>query len=293
MWTGIELLHVLQDIRLDYPFLEDFFTVMSSRVLYLALPAILVFLFYWCIDKKQGEILALSFFPAMVFAVVSKFGFDQPRPWDLDPGIIKVEGVNVNGLSLPSGHTASTVSSLLPAATFSKNHVISAVLIAVMILVIIGRLVLCVHTPLDIISGIVIGLIAIAVAWGSLDFAFGDDRRYHLVNIAYTVFFTILFIIGLAYWDVGMDRTAWYAGIIYGMIVGRTLDRIYLRYKVPETGRREHALRFLIGLISSAVVLLVFAILVPVWGAAIGGAAMMIWAFFLYPYIMVRKGLFM
>lgn len=292
MWTGIELLHALQDIRMEFPLLEDLFSAMSSRVIYLAVPVAMIFLFYWCINKKQGEILALSFVPAMVFAVVSKYGFNQPRPWDLDPSIIKVDGVNAHGLSLPSGHAASAISTFLPATLFFRNRLFKTVLIAVMVLITVGRLVLCVHTPLDILSGIAVGLIAIVVAWKSMEYAYENDRTYLFVNVAYAVFFTALFIISLVCWDAEADRIALYAGFLYGMLIGRILDRFYLRYEVPQTGIKEHTLRFVVGMIIGAAILLVFMVPFPDWGIGLGGALMMIWSFFIYPYVITKKSLF-
>ncbi len=292
MWTGIELLHALQDIRLEFPFLEDFFAVMSSRITYLAIPVALILLFYWCINKKQGEILALSFVPAMVFAVVSKYGFNQPRPWELDPSIIKVDDVNAHGLSLPSGHTASAVSTYLPAAAFVRNRLFKTILIAIMVLIIVGRLVLCVHTPLDILSGTAVGIIAIAIACKSVEYAYESDRAYLIVNAAYAVFFTALFVISLVCWDADAERIALYAGFLYGMLAGRTLDRLCLRYEVPQTGIKEHTLRFVVGMTIGALILLIFMFPFPNWGIGLGGALMMIWSFFIYPYIITKKGLF-
>ena len=292
MWTGIELLHMLQDIRLEYPILEDFFAAVSSRITYLAVPVALILLFYWCINKKHGEILALSFVPALLFTVVSKYGFDQPRPWELDSSIIKVEGVNAHGPSLPSGHTASAISTFIPASFFVRNRLLGVAMITLMVLIIVGRLVLCVHTPLDIICGIIVGLVAIAISWKSMGIAYDDDRSYHIVNAAYAVFFAVLFIVSLVYWDADPKNIAWFAGIFYGMFIGRTLDRICLRYEIPQTGIKEHALRFVVGMVGCAVILLPFIALNPVWGSPIGGALMMIWAFFIYPYIITKKRIF-
>ncbi len=292
MWTGIELLHALQEIRLEFPFLEDLFTATSSRITYLAIPVALILLFYWCINKKQGEILALSFVPAILFTVVSKYGFDQPRPWELDPSIIRVEGVNAHGLSLPSGHTASAVSALIPTSLFVRNRLLGIAMIALMVLIIIGRLVLCVHTPLDIISGAIVGLVAIVVSWKSMEVAYDDDRLYHIVNATYVVFFTLLFIVSLVYWDADPENIAWFAGIFYGMFIGRTLDRIYLRYEIPQTGVREHVLRFFVGTVGCAAILFPFMVLLPVWSSPIGGALMMTWAFFIYPYVIIKKRVF-
>ena len=161
-----------------------------------------------------------------------------------------------------------------------------------MVLIIVGRLVLCVHTPLDILSGAAIGIIAIAIACKSVEYAYESDRAYLIVNAAYAIFFTALFIISLVCWDADAERIALYAGFLYGMLAGRTLDRLCLRYEVPQTGIKEHTLRFVVGMTIGALILLIFMVPFPNWGIGLGGALMMIWSFFIYPYIITKKGLF-
>ena len=292
MWTGIELLYPLQEMRLGFPFLEDLFMILSSRIFYLALPVCIAFAFYWFIDKKKGEILCLSFLSAFLFTTVSKYGFDQPRPWDLDSDIIKVEGVHANGKSLPSGHTAAMVSTVIPAAIFGRKKILGMALIILAIMVIVGRLILCVHTPLDIIAGLAVGICALMLAWGSMEFAYDDDRRYHLINAVYTGMFTILFAVGVIVWGVRIEIAIGYAGFFYGMIVGRTLDRIYLHWEPMDLGVMKDVMIFLLGMGLGGVVLIVMMYFVPAVGAGIGGAFLMIWCFFLYPKILQDHGVF-
>ncbi len=293
MWTGIELLYSLQEIRLEFPFLESLFSVLSSRVFYLALPIVLAFLFYWCIDKRKGEIILMSCIPAMVFTMTSKYGFNQPRPWDVDPKIIEVEGINANGQALPSGHTAMTVSSFIPVAAFFKSRVLESALLILAAMIIVGRLVLCAHTPLDIIAGLVVGLLAVLLSWKAIGYAYRDEGRYHVVNLVYSVFFTALFIVAIILWDVDAVVISGYAGFFYGMMVGRTLEHIYVGFEVGETCAREKILKFATGIIPGGALFLLSVALIPTFGTAVGGALMMLWCTFLYPLILQRRRNFM
>jgi len=293
MWTGVEMLHPLQDLRLEFPFLETLSAVFSSWFFYLIIPICLVFAFYWCIDKRQGEILGLSSVSSMVFAMSSKIVFAQPRPWDLDPGIIEVEGVHANGYSLPSGHTAMTVASFIPAAVFMRRRWFSALMAIFIVGVVSSRLILCVHTPLDIIAGAAVGLVFFVSAWKVMDKVYDDDRMYHVANAVYTMSFTLLFAAAVVLWGAPLDDVLRFSGFFYGMMAGRTLDRIYLRYEVPVTGVGIHVQRFLTGMIAGAVILLIPAVSIPSFGYFIGGLLMMIWGFYLYPKLMGKYDLFL
>ncbi len=282
MWTGIEFLYPLQDIRLEYSFLEDFFALFSSRAFYLVLPMVLALAFYWLIDKRQGEIISLSFIPAMALAAVMKFGIAQPRPWDLDPDIIKVEGVNANGYSCPSGHTTGAISSFVPTAVFLKNW-LSILLVILTILVISARLVLCVHTPLDITVGTILAVSMMIVSWKAVDYGNRGEREFYAVNISYLIVFTSIFIISMIMWSEGIEGVLDNFGFFYGMMVGRMLEHRYVGYSVPDIQVKQRLMIFIQGMIVGAVLLIIPYYLIPSIGTFIGGFLMMLWSFFLYP----------
>ena len=287
MWTGIELLFPLQDFRLANPIVETLFVILSSRVFYLVLPILLATLFYWYVDKKQGEILAMGFVSSIVFSMCVKFGIAQPRPWQLDPGLIEPpHGSNSGGYALPSGHTASVTSSLLPAALMARERMLSAALIVLTVLIVIGRLVLCAHTPLDVLAGITVGLAAVAIAWKVTDLTYDDDRRYILANVAYAAVFTVLFVVTLTVWEGDVSDTLGYAGFMYGLVAARIMDRLYLGYEVPDTTARKAAVGYVQGMIAGALILLVPYYLIPTVGMMIGGMLMMLWGFFAYPALL-------
>lgn len=286
MWTGIEILYTLQDIRQSCPFLEDLFLAASSRVFYLAAPIIIAAAFFWMGDKKQGDILGLSCISAMVFSQCMKYGIAQPRPWEIDPRIVEVPGAHAHGHSLPSGHTAMVVSSFIPAGKFCGNKLVAAVLILLTVIIIMARLFLCVHTPLDILVGIAIGAAAIVIAYLSMQWAYDDDRRYYMVNGVYTAFFTVIFAVSSIYWGVPMELTLGYAGFFYGMIFGKILERLYVGYEVPELDMKRQALLVSLGVIIDAAILLVPYFLLPTYGMMTGGFLFMFWIFLIYPKLL-------
>lgn len=287
MWTGIEVLYPLQEFRLQNLFLEDVFVAMSSKVFYLVLPLMIIAAFYWFIDKRQGEIVGVSCVTSMLMAAVVKYGFDQPRPWDLSDRILKVESANAVGPSLPSGHTATAVSSYIPAAMFMKRHILSAVLLAITVLVISSRLILCVHTPLDIIAGVAIAVAILAVTWYSIDWCYGDDRRYMVVNFAYIAVVSVLALISIHVWNGDSLYILGYVAYFYGMMAGRILDRIYVRYEVPELDIRDRIVRYIAGMAAAGVLLAVPLAISLDAGRVVGAFLVMLWIFLIYPRIMM------
>ena len=243
--------------------------------------------FYWFIDKRQGEIVGVSCVTSMLMAAVVKYGFDQPRPWDLSDRIQKVESANAVGPSLPSGHTAAAVSSYVPAAVFMRRRLLAVVLTAITVLVISARLVLCVHTPLDIIAGVAIAVAILAVTWYSIDWCYGDDRRYLAVNSAYIVIITVFVLISIYVWNGDVMYILGYVAYFYGMMAGRILERIYVRYEIPELGVKDKVVRYIAGMAAAGVLLAIPLAISPDIGRVVGAFLVMLWIFLIYPRIMM------
>ncbi len=288
MWTGVEILYGIQEFRLANPFFEQLAVACSSRVMYLILPILIAFLFYWCINKRQGEVIGVGCVSAMVFSMTVKFGIAMPRPWDLDPRIIEVQGVHADGLSCPSGHSAIVTSAFGAAACFSKHMISKILLVLLIVLVVSARLILCVHTPLDIIVGVSIGVASAIIAWKLIDYSYTSEKAYWIVTAAYVVFFTVMFIVAYFFWGADIPSLTEYMGFFYGVFIGRALEHVYVKYEIPELSWKKHAKRYLIGILTSAIILVVFLALDPVYGTLIGGLIMMPWAFAGYPMLMKK-----
>ncbi|MBE6528817.1 MAG: phosphatase PAP2 family protein [Thermoplasmata archaeon] len=282
MWTGIELLYPIQDLRMDISILEDAALLFSSRIFYLVLPMFIITVFYWTIDKKKGEFLSLGFISAMAFTAIAKYAIAQPRPWVSDPDIEHVDGTHASSYSCPSGHTANTVSSLIPASVVFGKRAISAALILLTMLVIMSRIILCVHTPIDIIAGIAVGLSAALMAWKAVEWS-DDGRKQDIVTVSYTAVFTVLFILAFTVWDADAEEMLGHAGMFYGLMVSRFFERRYVGYAVPDMDLRGKAIVLILGLAVAGLLLLIPYLLIPGMGRMAGALPMSVWMFLIYP----------
>ena len=290
MWTGIDALYCFQDLRMDFPFLEDLFGVFSSKLFYIVLPLMVALFFYWLYDRRKGEVLALGFISAMSFAMVSKGIIHQPRPWELDPGIECVPGANPNGYSCPSGHTTAMVSAIIPSAVMVRRKLLSILLLIIAVMVVIGRLVMCAHTPLDIIVGIAVGAVGIVIAWKAVDLSERSERNDMIVAIVYAMFFTIIFAASFVTVDDNSDVFQ-YMGFVYGLIAARYLEHRYIGFE-PMPMRREGMLVvYVFGMLVCGILLLLILLFGPA-GGLVGGSLMMLWAFLFYPKLLSDGRLF-
>jgi membrane-associated phospholipid phosphatase len=285
MWAGIDVLFLFQGIRIDIPILGDLSVVLSSRLVYLVLPVMLMAWFYWFVDRREGEIIGVGLVSSMLFTLCLKYGIAQPRPWELDPGIEYVPGSNAHGYSCPSGHAAITSATFLPAALFCGRAVASAILVALTVSVILARLVLCAHTPLDIAVGLAVGISSALVAWKLVDLGGRSERAYYVLNAVYAVLFTVLFLVTAVFWGAGLEDIAEYAGFFYGMIIGRVLEHVYVSREVPARSFKSKVQGYVVGMSAAGVLFLIPAVILPGTGTIIGGFLLMLWLFFLFPKI--------
>lgn len=115
----------------------------------------MVFLFYWCIDKKKGQTACLTYAGTYVLNHILKLTFCIERPWVVDRRIYpsKIAVAHQGGYSFPSGHVAVAASTLGPILICLKKRTLS--ILGWLFIAIIGfsRCYLGVHTPLDVIAG--------------------------------------------------------------------------------------------------------------------------------------------
>ena len=288
-WCGIDTLYWFQSVRESIPFLEDFFLAVSSSPVYLALPMMIACAFYWMVDKRKGEVILLSFVPAMVFTKMAKFAIDQPRPWDIDSNIDRVPRAKIDGPACPSGHTTISTSAFGSIALVGNNRKLTVVMVVLIILVINARLFLCVHTPLDVTVGLIVGIAAIIVSWKAVELSYRNDAMFYLVELLYGAFFTCIFILAILVWDAGRQDVLTDIGFVYGLLLGRALEHKYLNYEPKDYPNKEKILRYCAGMLVGATLLLAPAYFFHAIGACVGAFLIMLWSVFLYPRILTRS----
>ncbi|MDI3481730.1 MAG: hypothetical protein PWQ97_1385 [Tepidanaerobacteraceae bacterium] len=157
-----EIIKLIQSI--SSPVLDLFFifvTNLGSEGFYF----LLIPVFYWSIDKKTGikisSALLLSIYINAAFKEITAIS----RPIGY-PGIRSLYTSSAGGYSFPSGHAqgSATVWGII----MNRYRKTSVYILgtAIIILVSLSRLYLGVHWPVDVIAGIILGLLIVLVVLG-------------------------------------------------------------------------------------------------------------------------------
>ncbi len=158
----MEFLKFLQSIRTPFgDWLMALITHLGEETLFM----ILALAIFWCIDKKRGYFLLFTGFTGTVCVQILKMIFRVPRPWVLDPNFSIVESARAEatGYSFPSGHTQIATTLYGGLARSSKNKYLSGAFIAIWLLIAFSRMYLGVHTPLDVLVSMAIGVVLVLI----------------------------------------------------------------------------------------------------------------------------------
>ena len=267
----------LQGIRESVPhFVEQLFVVISAIAASKALIVIPALLF-WCLDKRAGRYVLFTFAIGTLANQFVKNTVCAYRPWvrsaDVHPSAGALE--EATGYSFPSGHT--TVSATLLGAIgwwYRKSiPVLTVVCWVFVLLVAFSRNFLGVHTPQDVVVGLLVGILSIAavsrlLAW--VDAGEGRDVRVLVVALVVAVAFVAYAYLkpypmdydasgALMVDPVKMQVDCFKAaGVFVGAVLGWFLEQRYVKFEVDpkKFGWRRMALRFVVGM---AVVLALYA----------------------------------
>ncbi|MCF0238465.1 MAG: phosphatase PAP2 family protein, partial [Sphaerochaetaceae bacterium] len=133
--------------------LVEFFTMFGEETIIIA---IIVFV-YWNVNKKKGMSICSSLLIASNIMGIVKAIVRFPRPWVLVPELKSLRVSTATGYSFPSGHVTCASSSYTTAAMSFKKRWISIISATLIVLVAFSRMYLCVHWPLDVAGGLVLG----------------------------------------------------------------------------------------------------------------------------------------
>lgn len=158
----MELLYLLEKIRI--PVINEFMlaiTTFGEEMAFLVIALVL----FWCVDKYLGYYTLCVGFIGTVVNQFLKLWFRIPRPWVLDKNFTILEQAReaAAGYSFPSGHTQSAVGTFGSIAYATKNKKIRIISVAIAALVAFSRMYIGVHTPLDVLVSVGIGIILVIV----------------------------------------------------------------------------------------------------------------------------------
>lgn len=158
----IDILLALQEFREGAgAFLTDFFKKMSFLG---EMSVVLIFigLIYWCVSKEFGNYLLMGWSGNRVVNGLLKVTVCAYRPWIRDARIIpnSEAKITATGYSFPSGHSVNGAA-LYGGAAIRKElpRALRIALGLIAVLIAFSRIFLGVHTPQDILVGLVSGLI--------------------------------------------------------------------------------------------------------------------------------------
>ncbi len=159
---------------------------LSSLGEELVLVSIICFL-YLCYDKRFGRYAGLNVLVCLAVAPMIKNVFIRRRPYFDDPRIrclkpvdsgADIYDISAQGYSFPSMHASNSTAVYGSVARYKKTRWLTAVCVAVPLLVGVSRFILGVHYPTDVLCGWILGAAAVfLVPW--LEAKIPDRRLFY------------------------------------------------------------------------------------------------------------------
>jgi membrane-associated phospholipid phosphatase len=150
------------------PWLDSLMTLITDLGSEEAYVALLV-ITYLGIDPRAGRAIGVALMLSFMLNQLAKGLFDTPRPFELDPDLVRTERARAGALGpgFPSGHAQSSTTFWGMAALWAKRPWFTGVALLIIALVSFSRIYLGVHLPLDILGGLVLGgaVLAVAQVW--------------------------------------------------------------------------------------------------------------------------------
>ena len=302
----MEYLMWLQTIRTDF-----FDSVLAAVTDLVVSPLIYVIIavVYWSFNKKAALFLAINVSVGTMVNQTLKNIFCVYRPWIKNPDIIPVESAleNATGYSFPSGHSQIGSSVFLSVATLYKSKKwLVALCVFVTALVMFTRNYLGVHTPQDVIVGMLVAVAVIFINKKLLSWVDGGKNRDIFVAIA-GVLLSVLALIYLTLKPYPVDFNAdgsllvdpekmiedcyVASGCMFGFFTGWILERRFVNFSVDISTKKR-----ILRAVSGGIFMLLYAGLMRekmilmhhLWGEFAFFAIAFIFILFVFPWIFTK-----
>lgn len=262
----IDPLLFLQFLRQSVGGIFDSFFVSCSFYGETVSVIVLMALFYWCLDKKLGEYLFITFCASNLLTSLLKNIACIYRPWILDSRIQPVKEAlpGATGYSFPSGHSSNVTNlfgGIIIKGKYSKA--LKIIFAICMLLVIFSRLYLCVHSILDVFSAFIYTIIILLIfskIFDKLDEKANLDIIISVVGLILTVLATVYILTKgypMDYDSAGklivdpavMTLGAFYnGGLISAILISWPIERRLIKFSDEGTTEIK-IIRFLCGFI--------------------------------------------
>ena len=121
---------------------------------------------YLVFDPNHGRRLGIYVLVAFYLNGLLKGVFDTERPYLIDPAVLRSEAAELTGpgAGFPSGHAQGAATFWGIAALYVRRPWFTALALLIIVLVSLSRIYLGVHLPIDVLGGLVLGGILVALA---------------------------------------------------------------------------------------------------------------------------------
>lgn len=234
------------------PFLDLFFqaVTMIGEDVFLIVAMTLI---YWCINKKFGYRLGFTYLYSIILNGIVKEILKVERPFNKD-GIRSLRIETATGYSFPSGHAQGSTTFFTSVMLYFKKtwlYILSSILI---LLVMISRLYLGVHTLTDVIGGFILGFLWVFMANKIMDYV--EDGNEHLLFII-----IIPIAIGAFFFKAPDYFKA--AGITSSFILGYYIETKYINFE-PKQILKIQIIKYLLGIGVALIIKSLFKKILPV-----------------------------
>ncbi|HAZ19767.1 MAG TPA: hypothetical protein DCY75_06300 [Clostridiales bacterium] len=190
----------------------------------------------WCMDKKHGYTMLYAGLFGMALNLLLKAWFQVERPWVKDEffTIVEAARATAGGFSFPSGHTQNATVLYSGLFVYFKNKYAKTVCVLMILLIAFSRMYLGVHTPLDVITAMILGVLQLALVLRIVRLAQKKPAAYYFLDA-----FTLLFPIAILVWLTGSGQEGdevnniWMLlGVASGLLSVRHGDKKFLHYDI-------------------------------------------------------------
>ena len=270
----ISILLALQNLRESLPSFVETFLVLLSYIGDGPGLVALVLIVYWCVDKRAGQFSFIAFGAGNFVNQLLKNIACVYRPWVRDSAIVPSEKAieGAAGYSFPSGHTTGTATSLGSFAWLARGKRLWIVIVCVVVILLMmfSRIFLGVHTPQDVIVGLLIAIVMIALTqlfmnwmdrWDALMPNHNKDLIVAVIVIIVSIA-SVAFVILKPYpmdYDasgallvdpVTMQKGSFEAaGIMIGMAIAWVLERRLVNFTTDGLDLKARGIRLAIGIV--------------------------------------------
>jgi undecaprenyl-diphosphatase len=211
---------------------------------------------FWCVNKKIGYLLGISFLVSSLAVQGLKIVFRVPRPWVYDPTFSPVDGAvtEATGYAFPSGHTQSGAAFFGTAGAVSKGKILKIIFFTIAILIGFSRLYLGVHYLSDVVVSLVITFVTIYFVHKILDDEKASKKRDFILSLIVALMAVAVIIIAIIVYQMELSDATQLrdsiriAGAGIGFAIGIYVERTYINFSVKTKNLYLQVAKVVLGL---------------------------------------------